>query len=253
MRLNLLSAGDKNAKLAKSAKRGVVTFGLSLAPARTAERGNVCPHASPGCVASCIFTAGNGSYRSVSAGRIRKTRLFFDDRAAFLQMLRDDLEKIAKRHQDDLVAIRLNVFSDLNWELLAADIFSDFPQFQFYDYTKNSLRMFRFLSGDFPPNYHLTFSRSERNGRTAIEVLMRGGTVAVPFSWQGLRKRNGLPAKYWGFPVVDGEDTDLRFLDTPGSVIGLKVKGAGRSDTSGFIVSEQSARVSADSPFSELM
>jgi hypothetical protein len=53
--------------------------------------------------------------------------------------------------------------------------------------------------------------------------------VAVVFA-------NGLPPIWKGFPVIDGDVSDLRFLDPRGTVVGLKAKGAARKDTSGFVV-----------------
>jgi hypothetical protein len=39
-----------------------------------------------------------------------------------------------------------------------------------------------------------------------------------------------------GKPVVDGDETDLRFLDPKGVIVGLKAKGKGKKDESGFVV-----------------
>jgi hypothetical protein len=45
-----------------------------------------------------------------------------------------------------------------------------------------------------------------------------------------------LPQTYLGKQVVDGDATDLRFLDPRGVIVGLKAKGKGKQDTSGFVV-----------------
>ena len=58
-------------------------------------------------------------------------------------------------------AVRLNGTSDLPWENLG--IIQKFPKVQFYDYTKNAARMMRDSKARSLPNYHLTFSRSEKN------------------------------------------------------------------------------------------
>jgi hypothetical protein len=49
------------------------------------------------------------------------------------------------------------------------------------------------------------------------------------------RDRN-FPAQYLGVPVIDGDETDLRFLDPPGVVVGLSAKGTAKMDESGFVV-----------------
>jgi hypothetical protein len=36
--------------------------------------------------------------------------------------------------------------------------------------------------------------------------------------------------------VLDGDDSDLRHLDPPGSIIALYAKGPAKKDTSGFVV-----------------
>jgi hypothetical protein len=45
-----------------------------------------------------------------------------------------------------------------------------------------------------------------------------------------------LPEKYIGRPVINGDETDLRFLDPKGVIVGLKAKGKAKKDTTGFVV-----------------
>ena len=45
-----------------------------------------------------------------------------------------------------------------------------------------------------------------------------------------------LPEEYLGYPVIDGDTTDLRFLDDTGVIVGLLAKGDAKKDTSGFVV-----------------
>ena len=47
---------------------------------------------------------------------------------------------------------------------------------------------------------------------------------------------DNVPETFRGFQVINGDDTDLRFLDKPGTIIGLKAKGQGRKDDSGFVI-----------------
>lgn len=129
-------------------------------------------------------------------------------------------------------AIRPNGSSDVPWERAAPGIFA-VPGIRWYDYTKSPARMEAFLSGRLPSTYHLTYSRDERpeTERRALGYLARGGTVAVVFE--------RLPETWYGFPVVDGDAHDARFLDAPGTVVGLVAKGAARRDVSGFVVRGQ--------------
>jgi len=50
-----------------------------------------------------------------------------------------------------------------------------------------------------------------------------------------------IPAEYKGREVFNADDTDLRFLDPKGVVLGLKAKGRAKKDRSGFVVFMQQA------------
>ena len=229
MKLNLLSVGA-DAKTSKGEAFGWMTAILYLAPAREAGRGEVCPNRSAGCTAACLFSAGRGKFSNVKAARIRKTRLFFDDFEEFKWQLFADIgtfvatcERNGKR-----ACVRLNGTSDISWERLG--VFEEFPSVQFYDYTKSPIRALQAAAGSIAPNYHLTFSRSEANEAQALDVLRAGGNVAVVFA------SAALPSSWQGFPVVNGDESDLRFLDARNVVVGLKAKGDAKRDTSGFVV-----------------
>ena len=45
-----------------------------------------------------------------------------------------------------------------------------------------------------------------------------------------------LPLMWEGFQVIDGDSDDLRFLDKRGVVVGLKAKGKGKVDSTGFVL-----------------
>lgn len=229
--MKLLNAG--NSKTRKGEKKGFTTYGIHLAPSNLSGF-NVCKDASQGCAAACLNTAGRGAMSSVQRARIAKTQLFFRDKATFLEMLWQEIASgiKASSRKGMVPCFRLNLTSDLPWEKIPHDgktIFSAFPDVQFYDYTKSPERMTAFLAGDFPSNYHLTFSRSETNGELAMAFLKSGGNVAMVF-------RKSLPSSYAGFPVVDGDETDLRFLDGKGTIVGLKEKGLAKKDESGFVL-----------------
>jgi hypothetical protein len=222
-----------NAKIRKGEKIGFKTFGIHLAPANLSGF-NVCKDASAGCAASCLNTAGMGAFSNVQRARIEKTRLFFKDKAVFLsQLIKEITAAVKSAEKQNLTAVfRLNLTSDLPWEkikLNGKSVFDLFPQVTFYDYTKSPERMTAFLSGDMPKNYHLTFSKSETNGAIAESILKSGGNVAMVF-------RKSLPSKWLGAEVVNGDETDLRFLDGAGKIVGLVEKGKAKKDESGFVI-----------------
>ena len=49
------------------------------------------------------------------------------------------------------------------------------------------------------------------------------------------RKGEPLPATWRGIRVVDGDESDLRFLDDPCVIVGLRAKGKAKGDASGFV------------------
>jgi hypothetical protein len=222
-----------NAKIRKGEKIGFKTFGIHLAPASLSGF-NVCKDASAGCAASCLNTAGMGAFSNVQNSRIEKTRLFFKDKAVFLsQLIKEITAAVKSAEKQNLTAVfRLNLTSDLPWEkikLNGKSVFDLFPSVQLYDYTKSPERMTAFLAGEMPQNYHLTFSKSETNGAIAESILKSGGNVAMVF-------RKSLPSKWLGVEVVNGDETDLRFLDGAGKIIGLVEKGKAKKDESGFVI-----------------
>ena len=229
--MSLLNTG--NAKTRKGEKKGFITYGLHLAPANLSGF-NVCKDASKGCAAACLNTAGRGAMSSVQRARIAKTLLFFHDKQAFLANLWKEVAKSMKSAEKKGMTpcFRLNLTSDLPWEKIkynGQNVFAAFPSVQFYDYTKSAERMTSFVNGEMPKNYHLTFSRSETNGAISLAFLRSGGNVAMVF-------RKSLPTQYFGHDVVDGDDTDLRFLDGKGKIVGLKEKGLAKKDETGFVL-----------------
>lgn len=215
-----------NTKLEKGNKLSWQTRGLSLAPANISGK-QLCPHRSAGCELACLNTAGMGVFSNVQQARINKSKFLIEKRADFLAQLEKELANLNKQAgKGKQIAVRLNVLSDLPWHNLID--MSKFQNLKFYDYTPNVKRMIQFLNGELPANYHLTFSRKENNQALVELVANMGGNVAVVF--------DKLPETYLGKPVVDGDATDLRFLDPKGVIVGLKAKGKGKQDDSGFVI-----------------
>lgn len=232
--MKLLTAAASNAKTAKNISQGnYLSYILHLSPYKLSGV-NLCPMASKGCAAACLNTAGRGRFKSVVAGRLRKSKLFLQQRAEFMRQLVKDLEAVQRKavRENAKPVVRLNGTSDIDWTLQRTDngqnVFERFPGIQFYDYTK----VLRRLVPNLPPNYHLTFSRAETNHTGALEALRRGFNVAAVFA-----AKVDLPLEYEGRLVLDGDSHDLRFLDAKGgNWIGLKAKGDAKKDTSGFVL-----------------
>lgn len=112
---------------------------------------------------------------------------------------------------------------------------------QFYDYTKIAKRAYR----DLPSNYALTLSYSAANAdyaRTIAETAkVTGCNVAVVYRSKAIRDGEIARAEngggtLLGLPMIDGDETDMRFTDPRGVVVGLYAKGPAKRDTTGFVV-----------------
>lgn len=225
--MKLLSTG--NPKLLKGEKKGYMSFVLHLAPATLSGK-ETCPKRTAGCTAACLNTAGRGGMfkkgettNAIQQARIRKTKMFFEQREEFIKQLEADIRLGIKQAEKKgmIPCFRLNGTSDLAWEKYG--IIEKFPNVQFYDYTKVNNRKVSHLK-----NYHLTFSKADGNDMDARLAASNGMNVAVVFK--------NMPDSYMGRNVVNGDDTDLRFLDPKGVVVGLKAKGKAKKDTTGFVV-----------------
>jgi hypothetical protein len=246
-------------KAIKAGEYGYLNAIMYLAPYTLGGKGNLCPDASPGCMALCLGwysgqagMAKGEALNSVRDSRALKAQHFMRNRQAFMRNVALDIARNVRRARAKglKLCVRLNGSSDIAYEGIRvaldpatsraiekisgietkpgnyANIFAVFPSIQFVDYTKNPRRFAKKL----PSNYRLTFSRSETNEADCRNVLSLGGTVAVVFA-------ESLPATYLGARVIDGDKHDLRHLDPRGVVVGLLPKGhKARRDASGFIV-----------------
>jgi hypothetical protein len=236
--MNLLAV-SADSKTPKGEKYGVLTGILYLAPVNLSGY-QVCPKASVGCTLACLNTAGRGIYDKTQNARIRKTKMFFENREQFMLDLYDDIVKVVRKaNRMNLVpAIRLNGTSDIAWEKISftyngihyRNMMEAFPDVTYYDYTKVLGRK----SVKNIPNYHLTFSLSESNDSDAITALRDGMNVAVVVN---TKRKQVKPNIFSGFPAIDGDDSDLRFMDGQGKIVLLTAKGKARYDTSGFVKS----------------
>ena len=239
--MKLLSVG--NPKTLKGQSVGYLTNILHLAPASVSGY-NTCPKATEGCKAACLNTAGRGGMfkkgettNVIQQARIRKTQFFFEERNGFMEWLVADIKLGIKQAEKKgmIPVFRLNGTSDLAWEKYAVtvdgvvynNIFEAFPNIQFYDYTKILGRKVKGIA-----NYHLTFSAADGNDLDVYRALAEGMNVATVF---GIKKTLPMPETYNGRPVFNGDESDLRFLDPKGVVVGLYAKGKAKKDTSGFV------------------
>ena len=231
MKYNLISNPIVNYKASKNLDLKVMTYFLSLMPSDLSEY-NVCSMANrvlkkennknkSDCSLVCVAHNGNGNYSNVKKARIRKTKLFFENRELFTEQLVFDIFKAINESKTKgfKPTFRLNAYSDIKWEKVKissfgnSTIFELFPDIIFYDYTKNLNRLI-------PSNYELTYSHWG-NWKHTNSQIKNGLNVAMVFD-----KRHELPNKYNGLKVIDGDKTDLRTTKNDGKnvIVGLRAK-----------------------------
>jgi hypothetical protein len=66
------------------------------------------------------------------------------------------------------------------------------------------------------------------------EAVKQGYNIAVVF---GIKKGTKMPEKFFNhnMTVFNGDESDLRFLDPKGVIVGLYAKGKAKKDISGFV------------------
>jgi hypothetical protein len=239
--MKLLSTG--NPKVLKGIKEGFNTYILHLAPANLSGY-ETCAKRTAGCTAACLNLAGRGGMfkrgettNVIQQARIRKTKMFFEDRITFMNLLVKDIELAIKQsaRMNLVPVIRLNGTSDLafeKYEVLRngqsySNIFMAFPELTFYDYTKILGRKVKSI-----PNYSLTFSAADGNDADVYAAIQQGYNIAVVF---GIKKTLPMPETYLGRPVFNGDESDLRFLDPKNVIVGLYAKGKAKKDETGFV------------------
>jgi hypothetical protein len=220
--LSYLGGINHSAKIAKNAKKGIDTYILYLAPSDSSGY-NVCPMATEDCIKACLSESGHNRIDTkknmINKARVKKTKLFFEEREFFMKWLCSEIDtyKAAAEKKGHGFSVRLNGTSDISpvqFRLNGKNILELYPDVQFYDYTK-VLRRTELLYAY--PNYDLTFSFSGSNWNDCEQAMVRGARVAVVFE-------NELPAFFKGWPVVSGDESDVRYFDAPDVIVGLKFK-----------------------------
>lgn len=235
-------------KTVKGEQYGYITAVMYLSPS---DRSGVqlCPFAKQaGCEATCLNTAGRGAFHSVQQARLRRSRLLNVKTDAFYPQLKAEIEafQLKAERLGLKPVVRLNGTSDIVWEQMTPfngkTVFEEFPNLQFYDYTKIAKRLGRKL----PSNYHLSLSYSEADSKFAKSCWKafyeRQASLIMVINREAEKNGALRDLKAVGYNVVDGDLHDLRFLDEPNSLVLLKAKGRARSETNGFVLTYNDVR-----------
>lgn len=180
---------------------------------------NSCVRATPECASSCLVFSGHNlsdDYNTVKKYALLTSLVLEPE--AFVRMLVENIKthRCTSLCAETVPLVRLNVFSDLPWELMIPDMFDMFGDVRFYDYTKVPNRK--------PPaNYDLTFSYAGTEQNVAamdFEIREHGRRVAVVFCSSSIRR---LYKAQWfdelGNPRerVSGEDTARKLFAKHGA------------------------------------
>lgn len=228
-------------KFRRGHEAGWLAAGIYMAPSDTLGIFNVCGSESTFCRATCL---GKGKRLGLARGHkalIARSLFWHFHKLEFQdQVLRElAINKRAAERGGFRFCIRMNGTSDIAHESFAEghflqEVMAEFAETPVYDYTKHFGRVgpgYRRANG--VERYHLTFSHSGTNWELCERALDLGVNVAVVFAPK-------VPAEYRGRPVIDGDANDLRFLDPPGVIVGLKQKKSYRHPTqNGWVTPEE--------------
>ena len=232
---NLLSEGNSNAKTRKNFRPTRILY---LTPASQSGE-NFCANATPGCIWSCLNTAGRGIMQNVQLARLDRSQFVIQFERMFLEKVAIDIKRLVKNKakNGEEVAVRLNGTSDLALVemLYKGGLLTDIPtNVIFYDYTKYPDKAGAYKIGKH--KYFVTWSHAEDyfskplgkmvyNFKTSLQMLESGKLVAVVFMKQ-------LPKFWFGYEVIDGDKRDDLMIDVyptlkkgAGKVLGLIAKG----------------------------
>ena len=233
---------NADAKTIKGNKKGFMTAIQYLTP-YTGSGVNLCPNAkNANCHEACLVSSGRMVMQKQA--RLNRTKLYLTNQAEYFNQLSIEISKFIKRAERKGLTplIRLNGTSDIRWENVGyvfegvyyRNIMEQFPDLQFYDYTKIPNRE-KSVNGvqSFPSNYDLTFSYSGVETYTKFNerAFNEGKRIAVVFD-----KVENIPLTFHGRKVISGDETDIRHLDPENVVVSLYAKGRAKKDNSGFVV-----------------
>lgn len=231
--LSYIGGVNTSAKIMKNQKvHNQLTYIIYLAPASQSGY-NVCAYSTPECRLGCLSTSGRAGMdilagsTKVQNSRNKKSKLLFEEPEFFMRWVIQEITRFKNQAEKRNMgfSVRLNGTSDITFEDILIDdknIFEIFPDVDFYDYTKNPVKVLNDI-----PNYHLTFSYSGRNTIITKKLLSKGFNVAVVFN---VKKETDLPKTFMGYPVVNGDLSDYRIKDGKGVIIGLKWKKIANKD-----------------------
>ncbi len=243
--VSYVGSTTQSAKMMYSYNKGTETYCIYLAPFNMSGH-LVCPKGQH-CKDFCLNGSGHNKadilargqkYSKTNQARIKKTKMFFKNKDLFMQTIIHEIEVAQKRANLNgrEFAVRLNGTSDISplaFKYQGKNILELFPNVQFYDYSKCFNR--EKVMNDYS-NYDVTFSFDGYNWDKCEQALKRNCKVAVIFEKE-------LPKYYKGYKVIDANGYDMRYLDEPGTIMGLHYHSTANDYKSGKYVAPLSKAI----------
>lgn len=183
------------------------------------------------CLADCLNTSGHGKFYNTQFWRAIKTAFYLHSPKTFRLHLLHEIGLFYKRETKKgfKTAFRFNGTSDLNDTIVTRWLENHYPNISQYDYTKD-IEKFKSMP------YNLTYSIQDRESFEDWLKVDHAGNCALVTS-QGINDPVLSAPIFDGFKFIDGNKTDLRFLDDQNKmIVVLKGKGKAAKSKSKFIV-----------------
>lgn len=235
--LSYIGGLNHSAKLAHNTVINVLCYGVYLSAADNAFGLEVCnKQTSRSCRHNCLVSSGlskvdflSGKH-NIQDARNRRTMLYFANRELFCKIMDVEIQRAKRKAEREnyIFSIRFNCTSDIPLTSLnkfdgGKNLLERYPDVKIYDYTKRPMNLK--IASQYP-NYHVVLSYYKGNDALAKEWLKNGGSIAVVF---GVTDVKDMPKTFMGYPVINGDEYDARFLDPKNCVVGLKYK-VGKQD-----------------------
>lgn len=216
---------NSSAKIVKGKKLNVYTGILYLKPADSVSRQTICPAAAlAGCKAGCLESSGQLGMKTGDNAKIKRTICYLLEPERFNSELKQEITRHYKKHGEALT-IRLNGTSDIDFNALI----SSMPAIQFYDYTKIYYR----VKNNHLKNYDLTYSGSANNDlviKHTARAIKDGKRVVIAMNTAETKGEWKRPLSIGDIPLIDMDETDVRFKDAANAIGTLKRKGSNKAE-----------------------
>lgn len=246
---NLQDGAVRDAPLNKAILKQIDSAGVEIADAP--KVGNWCVGSSWACRRACLIGVGNNYTQGSFKTKFAKCMALKQDPVAFCAALAMNCAIFGKKEKraGRQAFVRLNMLSDIPWEVVFPDLFKIVPECLYYDYTKVDVSR-----RSIPKNYDLTFSYNGMNEGAVRRALEGGHRIAVVFvsadprrtqprtvktvaNWRldyaeiaemfGTTTRDPFGANVGEVPLVDGDSSDFRAVDPAPSIVALSYKSPG--------------------------